>query len=114
VVILNAREIWNYLLKRVNESEFEIHTVPKNRRKPRWFVVIGKDESIIIQEAKINRPSVELSTERKLTFKDFEFVYSYYDRWLTGEVGVRQEVTRSSRNTAYILALIADSRKEKR
>ena len=48
---------------------------------------------------------------RKNTFKDFEFVCLYYDHWLKGEKGVRQEVTRKSQNTAYIFALIAEAAK---
>lgn len=34
-------------------------------------------------------------------------VYSYYSKWADGNVGVRDEVRRQSRNTAYVFALIS-------
>jgi hypothetical protein len=45
--------------------------------------------------------------QRTISKKDFLFVHSYYGRWVDGETGVRHEVTRKSRNTAYIFALIS-------
>ena len=44
--------------------------------------------------------------KRTISKKDFQFVHSYYDRWVNGETGIRHEASRKSRNTAYIFALI--------
>lgn len=47
-----------------------------------------------------------MSKQRSISENDFLQVFSYYDRWINGEVGIRYEVSRRSRNTAYIFALI--------
>lgn len=71
-----------------------------------WFRASSDNEKLYVDRAKYNRPSSELSTQRSISKNDFLFVHSYYDRWINGEVGVRHEVSRKSRNTAYIFALI--------
>lgn len=53
-----------------------------------------------------NSPSSKISNQRQISKKELLFVYSYYDRWVNGEVGIRQEVSSKSRNTAYIFAII--------
>jgi hypothetical protein len=106
---MNAMDLWNKVIVKAKESEFELHTIPKNKRIPKWFLVGAEGNSIIIKKAIIHRPTVELSTIRRITFNDFELVFGYYDLWKKGTVGTRHEVSRQSRNTAYIFALIADA-----
>lgn len=77
-----------------------------------WFRVNIQGDLLIISNSKFNSPSAKLSDERKISYKDFEFVFGYYDRWKKGETGVRHEVSRKSRNTAYIFALIAEATKQ--
>jgi hypothetical protein len=108
----NAVDLWNGLIQKAKEKEFEIHTIPSNQRTPLWFLVGVDGNLIVIKRAILNRPSIDISMNRKISFKDFEFVHGYYDIWLTGESGVRHEVSRKSRNTAYIFALVACIRNE--
>ena len=110
---MNASNLWNKLLNLAKQSDFEIHTVPQNKSIPLWFQVRVQGDSLIIHNASSHSPSVKLSNERKISFKDFEFVYSYYDRWLKGETGIRHEVSRKSQNTAYIFGLIHEASKHK-
>ncbi|MEH7178276.1 hypothetical protein [Neobacillus vireti] len=49
--------------------------------------------------------------DKTITFKDLEHVYQYYERWLNGDTGSRQEAAKKSQNTAYIFALIAEANK---
>jgi hypothetical protein len=49
--------------------------------------------------------------DRIITFKDFEYVYRYYEPWLKGDTSSRQEAAKKSQNTAYIFALLAESSK---
>ncbi|WP_179292703.1 hypothetical protein [Bacillus sp. 7884-1] len=49
--------------------------------------------------------------ERMITYKDFEYVYRYYDRWQKGETRSRQEAAKKSQNTAYIFGLIDEAMK---
>ena len=97
---------WKRIINELSDEQVEIHTVPSNRKTPLWFVAKCNDNIIIIDKANINKPSCKLSGRRKISFKDFEIVNSYYDRWKSGETGIRHEVSRKSRNTAYIFALI--------
>jgi hypothetical protein len=110
---MNAQIIWDKIHDKARLSEFEIQTVPQVRREPLWFQVSTQGNYLIISKARNNRPSVNLSFDRKINYKDFEFVCGYYERWLRGETGVRHEVSRKSRNTAYIFALIAEAAKIK-
>ncbi|WP_066307324.1 hypothetical protein [Bacillus sp. FJAT-29814] len=109
---MEAKALWSELVKQAQEAEFEIHTVPKNQSIPLWFQVGVQGNYLIIRKAKTNSPSVRISKERKISYKDFEFVFGYYDRWLKGEAGVRQEAIQKSQNTAYIFALISAAAKQ--
>ena len=72
-----------------------------------WFKASGKGERLYIDSATEHAPSCNLSMQRSISKKDFLYVHSYYDRWVNGEIGIRHEVSRKSRNTAYIFALIS-------
>jgi hypothetical protein len=76
-----------------------------------WFLVGKKDKHLVIKKAKLHSPSVKISMDRTITFKDFENVYRYYECWLKGNTGSRQRVAKKSQNTAYIFALIAKANK---
>ncbi|UJL46283.1 hypothetical protein KFZ58_18340 [Virgibacillus sp. NKC19-16] len=101
---MNALEVWNKIQKR--DYEFEIHTVPRNHQEPLWFAVIPADDTLIIKPTTFKKPSVNISKNRKISFKEFERVHVFYDRWSSGEPGVRKEASYVSKNTAYIFALI--------
>lgn len=111
---MNSKKAWDEIFTKARLLEFEIQTVPSVKRDPLWFQVSTQGNYLIVSKAKKNRSSVNLSHDRKITYRDFEFVYGYYDRWLKGETGVRHEVSRKSRNTAYIFAIIAEVNKMKR
>jgi hypothetical protein len=110
---MQPKQLWDDLLSRSKESEFEISTVPQTKSVPLWFVVKVVGDYLVIKNAKYNVPSVKLSHERKISYKDFELVFGYYDRWRRGETGVRKEVSRKSQNTAYIFAMIAEAKKQR-
>jgi aminoglycoside 6-adenylyltransferase len=109
--VTTALHVWNDIMKRASGSGFEAHTRPLNNRIQLWFRVRVNGNALEISEALSHQPSVRLSVDRNITLKDFELVYSYYDRWIKGETGARQEVTRHSQNTTYIFSLIADHAK---
>lgn len=110
---MEAASLWANLRKKASLSDFEIHTVPKNKSIPLWFQVGVTDKHLVIKKARFHSPSIRISMDRIITYKDFEFVYQYYDRWLKGDTGIRQEVAKKSQNTAYILALIAEASTQK-
>lgn len=104
---MKAAILWDKLSEKARLSEFEIHTVPQNKCIPLWFVVDATDRHLVIKKAKLHTPSIKISMDRIITFKDFEFVYQYYDRWSMEDTTSRQEATKKSQNTSYIFALIA-------
>jgi hypothetical protein len=106
---MNAVVLWEKLRERALQSEFEIHTVPQNKSVPLWFLVGVREKNLIIKKAKNHTPSVNISMDRMITFKDFEYVYRYYDRWQKGETRSRQEAAKKSQNTAYIFGLIDEA-----
>lgn len=98
---MSGEALWNIIISGLSSSGEEIQTTTGL-----WFRALSHDERLYVDRATDNTPSSELSMERSISKKDFLFVHSYYDRWVNGESGVRHEVSRKSRNTAYIFALI--------
>lgn len=98
---MNGEALWNTVIAGLSSSGEEIQTTTGL-----WFRASSHDGRLYIDKATDNTPSSELSIQRAISKKGFLFVYSYYERWISGEKGVRHEVSRKSRNTAYIFALI--------
>jgi hypothetical protein len=108
---MEAVLLWEILREKARLSEFEIHTVPQNKSIPLWFCVGIKDKHLLIKKAKNHTPSVKISMDRMITYKDFESVYQFYDLWLK-DSSIRKDAAKKSQNTAYIFALIAEVLKE--
>ena len=98
---MNGEALWNRIINVIHVSGEEIQTTTGL-----WFKASSIDGRLYVDKAVDQTPSSELSMQRSISKKDFLLVYSYYDRWINGEIGVRHEVSRKSRNTAYIFALI--------
>jgi len=98
---MNGETLWDRILSSLSSSEEELKTTTG-----RWFRAFSLSDKLFVDRAQNHTPSSELSMKRSISKKDFLIVYSYYDRWVNGETGVRQEVIGKSRNTAYIFALI--------
>ncbi|TGE37208.1 hypothetical protein E4K67_15165 [Desulfosporosinus fructosivorans] len=103
---MNVESVWGKIVAGLS-SPFEIATVPSNNKIRLWFSVYTDKDNIYVDNAKTHCPSTKMSQPRKITKKDFSTVYSYYQRWTSGERYLRQEVRLLSRNTAYIFALIS-------
>lgn len=103
---MTSMESWQNLITYLNSNPHDFSTVPKINREKLWFFAETDGKYIFIKNAQRQRPSCQLSTTRRITYTDFDVVYSYYQRWASGEVGVRDEVRKKSRNTAYIFGLI--------
>lgn len=110
---MDATYLWEHLRAKASLSEFEIRTVPQNKSIPLWLLVGVKDKHLVIKNAKNHKPSIKISMDRVITYKDFEFVYRCNERWLKGDRISRQEAVKKSQNTAYIYALIAEASKQR-
>jgi hypothetical protein len=79
----------------------------KNQTKRgQWFAASSDGVNVYVNLAINHSPSSDLAIERTMTKQDFFLVLSYYDRWISGEKGVRSEVRNKSNNTSYIFSLI--------
>lgn len=99
--MMGGEALWSRIVAVIPASGEEIQTTTGL-----WFKALSIDGRLYVDKAVDQAPSSELSMQRSISKKDFLLVHSYYDRWVKGEVGVRHEVSRKSRNTAYIFALI--------
>ncbi|HCO18710.1 MAG TPA: hypothetical protein DIT39_03760 [Tissierellales bacterium] len=102
---MNCEELWRKIILHLKQGNFEFKTLDRGL----WFNASSNAGVIFIDKAIANVPSCAITITRKITEKDFLFVCSYYPRWAAGEVGLRHEVSRGSRNTAYIFALIEET-----
>lgn len=98
---MNGEALWSKVVSELPAAGEELQTTTGL-----WFRASSQGERLYIDIAAEHTPSCNLSMQRPISKKDFMFVHSYYDRWVDGETGVRGEVSRKSRNTAYIFAII--------
>lgn len=98
---MDGEALWNMVISGLSSLGEELQTTTGL-----WFRASSHDGRLYVDRATNNSPSNELSMQMAISKKDFLFVHSYYDRWVNWETGVRHEVSRKSRNTAYIFALI--------
>lgn len=98
---MNGESLWNSMLSKISIEGIELQTTTGL-----WFRASSDKGRLYVDKATEHFPSSKLSIQRPISKNDFIFVYLYYDRWVTSEAGVRHEVSRKSRNTAYIFALI--------
>jgi hypothetical protein len=99
--MMNGEKLWSVVIAELPSSGEEVQT-----STGLWIRASSHGGRLYADRAIDNTPSSQLSMQRTVSKKDFLFVHSYYDRWISGETGVRHEVSRKSRNTAYIFALI--------
>lgn len=98
---MNGETLWNVVISGLSSLGEELQTTTGL-----WFRASSHDGRLYADRATDNTPSSKLSMQRGISKKDFIFVHTYYYRWVKGESGVRHEVSRKSRNTAYIFAII--------
>lgn len=93
--------LWDKTISVLSSTQAELKT-----KTGLWFKGYVENQRLFIDRAVEHSPSSKVTKPRSITKNDFLMVMSYYDRWVNGEIGIRHEVSRKSRNTAYIFALI--------
>ena len=99
---MSCEEKWSNLIIKLEPDHIEVKT-----GTGLWVRAYIDSDKVYVDKAVVNLPSSRINNRRKISKNDFMLVCSYYDRWVSGNVGIRHEVSRLSRNTAYIFALIA-------
>ena len=90
---MDGEALWNNLISSLSANGDELQTTTGL-----WFRVSSEKGKLYVDKASDHIPSSKLSMRRTISKNDFLFTYSYYDRWINGETGVRNEVSRKSRN----------------
>lgn len=98
---MNGEELWNTVISRISSTGEELQT-----KRGFWFRVLSKDGKLYVDKAIQKSPSSNITQQRPISKKDFLFVFPYYERWVRGETGIRQEVAQKSQNTSYIFTII--------
>lgn len=98
---MDGETLWNRIIEQLPLSGEEMQTTTGL-----WFNASSYNGRLYINKAEEHVPSSEISIQRSISKKNFILVYPYYNLWVNGESGIRQEVNRKSRNSAYIFALL--------
>lgn len=99
--VLKSDDIWKRIIMQTSNGGDELQT-----KTGLWFRATSGENTVYVSSAKNHTPSSKISAIRPISKYEFLRVYDYYDRWISGEHGVRQEARNISKNTAYIFALI--------
>jgi hypothetical protein len=102
---MSCERVWNTIINKLTEGSIELPTTPKTQKTPVWFSASTDGHSIFINRAINNKPSSQLSMERKLTYNTFQKVYPLYLRREQGEP-VSREVTALTVDQVYYFSLI--------
>jgi len=98
----NSEALWKKTLSSLSANGVELQTLKEGL----WFLASARGNKILIDNAVDNTPSCTLGMQRQVLKAEFVFVHTFFDRWQDGETGVSEKITRKSRNSTYILALI--------
>jgi hypothetical protein len=99
--MINCEQLWDTIISKLSSTNEELQTTTGL-----WFKAYVKNGRLFVDGASDHSPSSRITKTRSITKNDFLMVQSYYDRWFNGETGIRHEICRKSKNTAYIFALI--------
>jgi len=97
--------LWKHIVSELSKAK-DIQTVRRKTAGGIWFSAHSESGSVvIINEAKIKKPSAKLNCLRAIDEREFSEVYPHYQPWKKGKIQ-RQSMRDLSQNTSYILALI--------
>jgi hypothetical protein len=102
---MSPHQAWNLIVNQLAGKRLEFPTVPKVKRDPVWFSATTDGESIFINKAIDNKPSSQLSMQRKLTYSIFEKVYPFYLKRENGE-RISSDVLAITVDQVYFFSLI--------
>jgi len=98
---LNGNELWEAVFTRLESKEEQLRT-----KYGLWFKAYVKKGKLYVDGTVEYYPSCDIKRPRPISEKEFMQVYSCYDRWAGGTVGIRQIISQKSISAAYIFALM--------
>ncbi|MDD4543268.1 MAG: hypothetical protein PHY13_05825 [Clostridia bacterium] len=98
---MNGESLWEKICNQLSINGEELHTTTGL-----WFLALSLSDAIIVDRALDHKPSSRLAMKRFISKEEFLNVYPYYELWIKGIPGIRQEARDISQNTSYIFSLI--------
>lgn len=99
--------MWDEIVKEFTKNPRDVHTVPMNNKKPRWFFVYTENGKIYIDEARNHVPSSSLKQRLVLHKDELEIMKELYKRRKLGEK-VSKLAIDNSRMSVYWYGIFAD------
>lgn len=100
---INYQDIRNSYL----ENPRDVHTCPMNKKKPLWFHVMVKGETVYVGPASTHTPSSSITAWRSLNMKECDKMIDFYHRRMRGEF-VSVEAKAVTRNQVYWYGILND------
>jgi len=100
---MTSENLWERICSQLSETGDELQTTTGL-----WFSTLSASDIIIVGKAIKHKPSCRIAMERVISREEFLNVYPYYESWIKGIPGIRQEARDISQNTSYIFALIKE------
>lgn len=97
---MESEQLWNKITETLSLNADELQT-----KTGLWFKAYRENNKLYVDRSE-KTPSCSINMRRPITKDNFMLVHPYYERWVNGEAGIRQEVKKISDNPYYIFALI--------
>jgi hypothetical protein len=101
----DLKTVWAKITRCLQSALCEIQTVRLNGSPGIWFSAEMKGDGIRINNARMHRPSSNLTQSRYISEAEFMQFAAYYDGWCNGQYQ-RSDIRKFGKNTSYIFALI--------
>lgn len=105
---MDMENIWKTIIKDLTDNPRDIPTAVKPPRKPLYFHASTNGKAVFINNAVLNVPSVNLSSKRRISEKDFYKMYPLYLKRENGESIAKEieEVGEAKKNQSYTFGII--------
>ncbi len=98
-------DLWITIKNNLSKNPRDIKTVPKNKRKPKWFYAYTENDDVIITNAQAHIESCSIKGNRKLDKQNASILYDCY---LKRKANIRENHYDITRNGSYWFGIFAD------
>lgn len=99
--------MWTAIVEEFSKKPRDIHTVPIQKREPKWFFVFCQKGNVYIESAHEYEPASDITGKRMMNKDEFEDMLEIYHRRCNGEQ-VSQEAQDRTINQVYWYGIFAE------
>lgn len=105
---MDMESIWKTIIQGLTDNPRDIPTTPKPPKAPLYFHAGTNGRVVFINNSILNVPSVNLSSTRRISEKDFYKMYPLYLKRENGESIAKEvaEVGEAKKNQSYTFGII--------